>query len=82
MINFVLCDDSIPSLTRLAKMLEAIFIKNNIDAKIGLKSSTPEGTIEYVKNNKVDVIFLDINLNASLSGCDIADIVRKDNKNI
>ena len=82
MINFVLCDDSIPSLNRLAKMLEAIFIKNNIDAKIGLKSSTPETTIEYVANHKVDVIFLDINLNASLSGCDIADIVRKDNKNV
>ena len=82
MINFVLCDDSIPSLYRLTKMLEAIFIKNNLDAKIGLKASTPEKTIEYVNSNKVDVLFLDINLKCSLSGCDVADIVRKNNKDL
>ena len=82
MINFVLCDDSIPSLNRLSKMLDAIFIKNNIEAKIGLMASTPEETLEYIGKNKVDVLFLDINLNSHLSGCDIADIVRKDNKNV
>ena len=82
MINFVLCDDSIASLNRLYKMLDAIFIKNNIEATIGLKATTPEETLEYINNHKVDVLFLDINLNSSLSGCDIADIVRKNNKNV
>ena len=82
MINFVLCDDSVPSLNRLSKLLEAIFIRNNLDAKIGLRAFTPESTIEYVNNNKVDLLFLDINLKSSLSGCDVADIVRKNNKDI
>ena len=82
MLNFVLCDDSIPSLKRLSKMLESIFIRNNIEAKIGLLASTPQETLEYINNNKVDVLFLDINLNSNLTGCDIADLIRRKNKNV
>lgn len=82
MINFVLCDDNIPSLNRLAKMLESIFIKHNIEAKIGIQASTPDEVLEYVQSHKVDVLILDINLNSKLSGCDIADLVRKKNKNV
>lgn len=82
MLNFILCDDNVPSLNRLSKMLESIFINNNIDARIGLLASTPSETLEYIQKNKVDVLFLDINLNDTLNGCDIADLVRKKNKNI
>lgn len=82
MLKFVLCDDSIPSLKRLSKMLESIFIKNNIEARIELCASNPHETLEYIENNKIDVLFLDINLNSSLTGCDLADLVRKKNKNI
>ena len=82
MLNFVLCDDSIPSLKRLSKMLESIFIRNNIEAKIGLCASTPQETLEYIENHKVDVLFLDIHLNSNLNGCDVADLIRKKNKNI
>ncbi|MBO5412751.1 MAG: response regulator transcription factor [Clostridia bacterium] len=82
MLNFVLCDDSIPSLKRLSKMLESIFIKNNIEAEIGYLASNPHDALEYIRNNKVDVLFLDINLNSNLTGCDMANLVRKNNKNI
>lgn len=81
MLNFVLCDDSIPSLKRLSKMLESIFIRNNIEATICLCASTPNEVLEYTASHKVDVLFLDINLNSNLTGCDIADLVRKKNKN-
>lgn len=63
-------------------MLDSIFIKNNIEAKICLCASNPQETLEYIKHNKVDVLFLDINLNDSVTGCDIADLIRKDNKGI
>lgn len=82
MLNFVLCDDSIPSLKRLSKMLESIFIKNNIEAQIGCMASNPHEVLEYARNNKVDVLFLDINLNSDLTGCDVADLIRKNNKNV
>lgn len=82
MLNFVLCDDNMPSLKRLSKMLESIFIKDNVDAKIAYIASTPHEVLKYTQNNKVDVLFLDINLNSTLTGCDVADLVRKKNKNI
>ena len=63
-------------------MLESIFIKHNIEAKIGCSASTPNEVLEYTQENKVDVLFLDINLNSNLTGCDVANLVRKKNKNV
>ncbi len=82
LINFVLCDDNILILNRLSKMLETIFINKNINGNVCLKATSPDETLEYVSTHKVDVMFLDINLNSKLTGCDVADIVRKSNKNI
>ena len=82
MLNFVICDDNHAVLNRLAKMLESIFINNDIDAEIGLKASNAPDVINYVKNNKVDVLILDINLKSETTGCDIADMVRKKNKDV
>ncbi len=80
MLNFVMCDDNVSVLNKLAKMLESIFIKYNIEACIGLQSSNAEEVIKYIETNKVDVLFLDINLKSEISGFDIADIARKKNK--
>ena len=33
MLNFVLCDDNELILTKMSKMLESIFIKNNLSAR-------------------------------------------------
>jgi len=82
MLNFVICDDNQSVLNRLAKMLESIFIKNDIDAEIGLKATNPSDVIDYLKNNKVDVLILDINLKSEITGCDIADMIRKKNKDV
>ena len=57
-------------------------MNNNIEAKVAFCGSNPQDTLDYIENNKVDVLFLDINLNANLTGCDIADLIRKKNKNI
>ena len=82
MLNFVICDDNLAVLNRLAKMLDSIFINNGIDAEIGLKSSNASNVISYINDNKVDVLILDINLNSEINGCDIADMVRKKNKDV
>lgn len=82
MLNFVICDDNPAVLNRLSKMLESIFIKNNIDAEIGLKASIASDVINYLESNKVDVLILDINLKSETTGCDIADMVRKKNKDV
>lgn len=82
MLRFVLCDDYIPMLNRLEKMLNAIFINNNIDAQIIYKAKSSEEALNFIETNPIDVIFLDINLKTDVSGCDIADIIRKKNKNV
>lgn len=82
MLNFVVCDDNTSILNKLCKMLDSIFIKNNIDADITLKASTASDVINYLEHNKVDVLILDINLKSDLNGCDIANIVRKKNKDV
>lgn len=80
MLNFVLCDDNIQILDRLSKLLESIFIKNNIDGYIGLTTSNPYEIFDYMHCNTVNVLILDINLKSDINGCDIADVVRKNNK--
>ena len=82
MLHFVLCDDNIHLLDRLANSLEGIFLKNDILAEISFKSPNADEVIQYVDSNSVDVLMLDINLKSSVSGCDIADIVRKKNKDV
>lgn len=80
MIHFVLCDDSLQFLNRLEKSFEGIFVKNDIPAKISFKSSNAYDVLNYVSSNSVDVLVLDINLKSTISGFDIADSVRKKNK--
>lgn len=80
MINFVLCDDSHSALDRLSKILESIFIKHNIDAKISFVCSNPQDLLEYVKESEVNVLFLDIDLKNKLSGIDLANSIRTFNK--
>lgn len=82
MLNFVLCDDNNIILSKLSKMLESIFIKNNLFAEVGFISTKSDEIIEYLSNNKVDVLLLDIDLKSNMSGLEVADLIRKKNKSI
>ena len=81
MLNFALIDDNEKILNDIAKNLENIFLHNDFDAKIVLKTSNVDEYLNFVENNKVDVLFLDINLKSTLTGIQIADRIRKFNKN-
>lgn len=80
MLNFALCDDNLKLLDRLEKMLENIFTKNNFEATVSYKSTNTTNMLDFVSNNKVDVIMLDINLKCNKSGLDLAEAIRKINK--
>jgi len=82
MLNFVICDDNKAILARLSKILDSIFINRNIDAKITYSATTPEEVLNYMKSNTVNVLFLDIDLKSNLSGIDLADRIRKCNKEV
>ena len=54
MLNFVICDDNLNILNKLKEMLEILFIKNDIDAKVGFYTDEPKKVLEYEKENIVD----------------------------
>lgn len=80
MIKFALIDDDKKLLNDFYKMLESIFIKHDLDAKVVFYSTNVVALLNYVKESKVDVLFLDIDLKSNLSGLEIAEIVRKSNR--
>ena len=80
MLKFIVCDDNIDVMNKLSNMLESIFLKNDIEAEIVLKTNTGEEIIEFAKENLIDVLVLDINLNSKKNGIDIANKVRENNK--
>lgn len=80
MINFVICDDNKNILNRLGIILESIFIKNNLSGQIVYSTTNPDNFLDYIKNHHFDIVILDIDLKANLSGIDLANIIRKRNK--
>lgn len=80
MLNFVICDDNLNILDRFSKILESIFIQHNFDAQIGLKTSEVDELLNYIDENKTDVLILDINLKSNQSGLEIASKVREKHK--
>lgn len=81
MIKFALCDDNINILDKSQEMLNDIFTKNKFDASITYSTSNSKDMLDYLNSNKIDVIILDINMNSNKSGLELADAIRKINKN-
>lgn len=82
MLNFVLCDDNAIILEKLEQMLHTLFVKNDYDAQVGFTSENVADTLAYIKSNKVNVLFLDINLQDNMSGIDLASQIRKIDKEV
>lgn len=80
MLNFVICDDNISILDKFSKILETIFTQHGYDAKVGLKTDDVDELLEYIDENKTDVLILDINLRSDKTGLEIASKVRERNK--
>ena len=82
MLNFALCDDNFNVLSKLGKMLESVLINKNFNGQIVLSTTHPEELINYIRNNSVNVVILDIDLKSKVSGLDLANMIRKRDKNI
>ena len=82
MLNFVLCDDNSVFLHSLEKSLNKLILKNDFNAKIGFKSTDIFEVLDYMKENKTDVLFLDILLSSDINGINIAEKIRNTNKDI
>ena len=52
MLNFAICDDNLNILDKMSKMLESIFTKNELDAKVSLASNNVDKVLDYIYCNK------------------------------
>ena len=68
MLNFVLCDDNKAALERFEKMLNLVLENNDLDGNISLATTNVNEVLDHVKNNIVDFVILDIDLNTIISG--------------
>ena len=82
MLSFVLCDDNELILSKLAKMLDSLFIKYELDSTVSLIATEPSQVLDYINNNTINVLLLDIDLKSSLSGLDLAEKIRAKNKDV
>jgi len=82
MLNFVLCDDNVNVLNKFSKMLNLIFVNNDLDGKVSYATANPNDLLEYAKSNPIDVLILDIDLKSDISGMDIANKIRSINKKV
>lgn len=82
MLNFVICDDEINMLNKLCSLFAKNFLKNDFDAQIVFKTTDYKDALSFISNNEVNVVVLDIEFKGSkLNGLDIANEIRKINKN-
>lgn len=82
MLNFVLCDDNKSVLSKLSSMLDSIFIDNHFDGCVSYTATNADDFFNYVNNNHVDVLLLDINLKENMSGLHLAKKIRENDKNV
>lgn len=80
MLNFVICDDNQNMLNKLNKMFDTLFISNNIEGNIVFQSTNPTDILDFAKSNTVNVFVLDIQLKSNMSGLELAEKIRKFNK--
>ena len=77
MIKFALCDDNVQLLSKLKEILELIFLKHDFDASVVYYSSDTNNLLDFLSNNQIDVLFLDIDFHSKHNGIDIAKTIRK-----
>lgn len=82
MIKFALCDDNVQLLSKLKEILELIFLKHDFDASVVFYSSDTNNLLDFLSNNQIDVLFLDIDFHSKHNGIDIAKTIRKNNKDM
>ena len=80
MLKFAILEDNEKVLKELKHSIESILMQYDFDASIKISTTNVDKFINYIDNNNIDVVFLDINLNSYLTGIQIAEKIRKTSK--
>ena len=83
MLNIIICDDEDIIRKRIASQLNTISNKHDLDINIPLSTGCPDDVLSFIKNNKADIILLDIDLKLdSTDGIKLSNDIRKFDNNI
>lgn len=79
MLDFVILDDDATHNVNTNKRLQLIFEKYAMEAYIALETTKPEEVREYALSNNTpnNVYLLDVNIQSSINGIDVANIIRE-----
>lgn len=83
MFNIIICEDENIIRRRIEASLREISLKHDIDIEVSLSTGDPFATYNYAKNNKTDLLLLDIDLkNDEINGIELGNKIREINKNV
>ncbi|KHD34974.1 histidine kinase [Clostridium acetobutylicum] len=78
MLEVFVCEDNKEQKENFKKIIDNFIIMENLDMKISVVTENPDDIINYVIKNSVSgLYFLDIDLNASINGIQLAAEIRK-----
>ena len=80
MLRFCIIEDNSKALNRLSSMLESIFMKHDFNAEVCFTTTDADELLSYASKNKFDVLFIDIEINSKIRGLEIAEEIRKNDK--
>ncbi len=80
-VKIGMCDDDINSIKLVAKQLESEIINQNFEAEISIITDNQEKILEAVRNNEIDILFLDIDFKGKgKNGIEFASDLRAINR--
>lgn len=78
MLNIYICEDNLEQLSRMTKAVEEIVMMESYDMTIALNTHDPNELLKTLENNGgTGVYFLDVDLQAELTGIALASLIRK-----
>lgn len=78
MLKIFLCEDNSNQRNTISKLINNLIKDENFDMDLTISTPYPQDIIDYITNNKTTgLYFLDVDLNSTINGIELAQIIRK-----
>lgn len=77
-MDIVICEDDLVQLERVKKTIENYAMMEDNGMKVVLATTNPNDVVSFLKNEKADCYFLDIDLNHELTGIALGSQIREE----
>ena len=77
MLEIAVCEDNVKYLEFIADSLNALLEEHSVSGAVVLRASSAEQVETFLRDNRANVFFLDIDLSTELSGLDLAAMIHE-----